>query len=386
MNPLFNLESIYVANIIGIILLAVMIVCNLWRLQSKTHANMNLLAMMFLTLLSCVADPISYTMKGLPGLLPKIAVYATSTWLFAANMLSVFCWNRFLAYYLNGSMSRKTRRMLNVTVSIGLLLLVINFFHPIVFSIDADNLYSREKFYFFFLIIDYLLVINSLITYYKSKRNGGILKFFPIWVYIVPILLGGVIQSLFYGISVVPTSIAISIAGILASLQNEMIYRDALTGIFNRAYLDYKLNKFAKRPNKQSITGLMLDLNGFKKINDDLGHSVGDEALIATTRILQRAVGSHGLVTRYAGDEFILLINTQDDDEIQTHIDRIQNLFDEYNQANEKPYKLSASIGSHKLNLKEESVDSFINTIDFRMYENKKAFYASHRVLDRRKH
>jgi diguanylate cyclase (GGDEF)-like protein len=236
------------------------------------------------------------------------------------------------------------------------------------------------------LIIDYLLVINSLITYYKSKRNGGILKFFPIWVYIVPILLGGVIQSLFYGISVVPTSIAISIAGILASLQNEMIYRDALTGIFNRAYLDYKLNKFAKRPNKQSITGLMLDLNGFKKINDDLGHSVGDEALIATTRILQRAVGSHGIVIRYAGDEFIVLINTQDDSETQTYIDRIQKLFEKYNQDSEKPYKLTASIGSHKLNLKEESVDSFINTIDSRMYENKKAFYASHRVLDRRKH
>ena len=79
MNPLFNLESIYVANIIGIILIAVMIVCNLWRLQSKTHANMNLLAMMFLTLVSCIADPISYTMKGLPGLLPKIAVYAANT-------------------------------------------------------------------------------------------------------------------------------------------------------------------------------------------------------------------------------------------------------------------------------------------------------------------
>ena len=386
MNPLFNLESIYVANIIGIILLAVMIVCNLWRLQSKTHANMNLLAMMFLTLLSCIADPISYTMKGLPGVLPKIAVYVTSTWLFAANMLAVFCWNRFLAYYLNGSISKVSRRLLNATVSIGLLILVINFFYPIVFSINEENLYSREKFYSFFLIIDYLLVINSLFTYYKSKRNGGILKFFPIWVYIVPILMGGVVQSLFYGISVVPTSIAISIAGILASLQNEMIYRDALTGVFNRAYLDYKLNKFAKRPNKQRITGLMLDLNGFKKINDDFGHSVGDEALIATTRLLQKAVGSHGLVIRYAGDEFIVLINTQDDSETQTHIDRIQRLFEKYNQENKKPYKLSASIGSHKLNLKEESVDTFINTIDSRMYENKKAFYATNRVLDRRKH
>ena len=179
MNPLFNLESIYVTNIIGIVLIAVLIICNLWRLQSKTPANRNLLAMMFLALSGCLADPISYTMKGLPGLGPKIAVYATRSWLFAANMLAVFFWNRFLAYYLNGSMSKKTRRMLNATVATGIALLLANLFYPIIFSIDENNLYTRQSLYFFFLIVDYLLVVNSLFTYYKSKRKGGVLKFFP---------------------------------------------------------------------------------------------------------------------------------------------------------------------------------------------------------------
>ena len=384
MNPLFNLESIYVTNIVGIVLIAVLIICNLWRLQSKTPANKNLLAMMFLALSSCLADPISYTMKGLPGFGPKIAVYATSTWLFSANMLTVFFWNRFLAYYLNGSISKKTRRLLNATVATGIAILLINLFYPIIFSIDENNLYTRKGFYFFFLTVDYLLVVNSLFTYYKSKKRGGILKFFPIWVYIVPIIIGGFVQSFFYGISVIPTSIAISIAGILASLQNEMIYRDALTGIFNRTYLDYQLKKFSKRP-KQSITGLMLDLNDFKRINDELGHTVGDEALVATTRILQKAIGSLGSVIRYAGDEFIVLINTQDDTQINDRIEKIQQLFDKHNANNEKKYTLSASIGYHKLDLKNESVDTFINTIDSRMYESKKAFYATHKVMDRRK-
>ncbi len=384
MNPLFNLESIYVTNIVGIVLIVVLIICNLWRLQSKTPANKNLLAMMFLALSSCLADPISYTMKGLPGFGPKIAVYATSTWLFSANMLTVFFWNRFLAYYLNGSISKKTRRLLNATVATGIAILLINLFYPIVFSIDENNHYTRKGFYYFFLTVDYLLVVNSLFTYYKSKKRGGILKFFPIWVYIVPIIIGGFVQSFFYGISVIPTSIAISIAGILASLQNEMIYRDALTGIFNRTYLDYQLKKFSKRP-KQSITGLMLDLNDFKRINDELGHMVGDEALVATTRILQKAVGSLGSVIRYAGDEFIVLINTQDDAQINDRIERIQQLFDKFNAGNEKKYTLSASIGYHKLDPKNESVDTFINTIDSRMYESKKAFYATHKVLDRRK-
>ena len=384
MSPLFNLESIYVANIIGIVLIIILIICNLWRLQSKTSANKNLVLMMFFALTSCIADPISYTMKGIPGLMPKIAVYATSTWLFAANMLAVLCWVRFLGYYLNGSITRRHKIALNAIIVAGVTVLIVNLFHPIVFSIDENNLYKRKAFYFFFTAIDYLLVINSLFTYYRSKQRGGVLKFFPIWVYIVPIFIGGIIQSLFYGISVIPTSIAISIAGILASLQNEMIYRDALTGVFNRTYLDYQLKKFAKRP-KLKITGIMLDLNDFKRINDELGHSVGDEALIATTRILQRSINSMGNVMRYAGDEFIIFINTQDDDTIESCIKRIRYNFDKFNDEMNKPYKLSASMGFCKLDFAKMQIDDFINTIDNRMYEDKKAFYTQNKFYDRRK-
>ena len=100
MEPLFNLESIYVTNVIGIVLIAVMIVCNLWRFQTRSRADRNLLLMMFLALTSCIADPISYSMKGVPGILPKISVYVTSSWLFAANMLASFFWVRFLSFHL----------------------------------------------------------------------------------------------------------------------------------------------------------------------------------------------------------------------------------------------------------------------------------------------
>ena len=385
MNPLFNLESIYVANIIGIVLIVVMIVCNLWRLQNRDHANRSLILMMFFALTSCIADPIAYTMKGLPGILPKITVYITSTWLFAANMLAVACWNRFLVYYLNGSIKRKNHIALTVIVSIGIAILVLNLFFPLVFSIDENNLYKRSCLYYFFVIVDYLLVVNSLFTYYRSKKRGGVLKFFPIWVYIVPIIIGGVVQSLFYGVSVVPTSIAISIAGVLASLQNEMIYRDSLTGIFNRTYMDYLLSKFAKRSFRQKVTGIMLDLNGFKHINDELGHSVGDEALIATTRILQKSINSMGNVMRYAGDEFIIFINTQDDEAIESCIKKIRQNFDKFNDEMNKPYKLSASMGFCKLDFSKMQIDDFINTIDNRMYEDKKAFYTQNKFYDRRK-
>ena len=216
MNPVFNLQSIYVANIIGIVLIAVIIICNLWRLQSRDPSNRSLLIMMFVALTSCIADPVSYTMKGLPGTLPRIIVYATSTWLFAANMLATCCWVKFIAYYLKGGMSKKTSFAMNTVVAIGLLFLSINLFKPIVFSIDQNNLYTRTALYYYYVVIDYLLVINSIFSYYKSKREGGMLKFFPIWIYIVPIIIGGVVQSAFYGISVIPTSIAIATDSVIS--------------------------------------------------------------------------------------------------------------------------------------------------------------------------
>lgn len=384
MEPLFNLESIFVTNVIGIVLIAVMIVCNLWRFQTRSRADKNLLMMMFLALTSCIADPFSYATKGMPGLLPRIVVYATSTWLFAANMLAGFFWVRFLSFHLNGGMPRFSRIALNAVVSLGLLLLLVNFFVPIVFSIDDNNLYSRSYLYSFFLIVDYLLIVNSLVTYFKAKARGGFLKFFPIWVYIVPIVIGGVVQSLYYGISVIPTSIAVSIAGVLASLQNEMIYHDQLTGLFNRYYLHYLLKKYVDRP-KLNITGFMIDLNGFKHINDELGHAVGDDALYMSARILKSAVNNEGSVVRYAGDEFVILLNTQDDVVIEKCIAKIRDGFDKFNKNESKPYKLFVSIGFHKFDMKTESVDTFINIIDARMYEDKKAFYASHAGMDRRK-
>ena len=162
-----------------------------------------------------------------------------------------------------------------------------------------------------------------------------------------------------------------------------MIYHDQLTGLFNRSYLLYLLEKNAATP-KFNITGVMIDLNGFKHINDEFGHAVGDDALVMSARILQSAVGNAGCVIRYAGDEFIILLNTQNREDVENCIAKIRDSFDKFNNAGVKPYSLFVSIGRHKFDMKNESVDTFINVIDARMYEDKKAFYAAHSEMNRR--
>ena len=61
----------------------------------------------------------------------------------------------------------------------------------------------------------------------------------------------------------------------------------------------------------------MIDLNGFKQINDNYGHAEGDLALCIVADLLLKSFSEYGVVTRYAGDEFVIMLNTTDDQLIQ---------------------------------------------------------------------
>ena len=385
MQPTFDLLTIFIANILGIILIGVLIAGNLWRFRDKTPENITLMVLMLLTLSNCISDPVSYYFDGKPGAVARFIIYAANAWLYTSIMLTGLCWMRFLAIHLNGKFSQMHQGVLLVFIGAGVFLMCANFIQPIVFSVDSNNVYRRQAWYWYYLAVDYGILIDSLIFYGKTRMKGGILKTFPMWVYFVPTLIGALIQSFCYGVSVVAATLAISVAGILASLQNEQIFRDHLTGLFNRNYLEFLLRKYP-RIREYKITGIMLNLNNFKKINRTYGHAEGDHVLGKTAQILQAAVGDIGLVTRYSGDEFIVLLKTQSDPIVKTCLEQINNHIDQYNYHNHSEYLLSAAIGTCKLDSNTPNLDDFINELDKRMFENKSEFYTRFAQFDRRAH
>jgi diguanylate cyclase (GGDEF)-like protein len=385
MQPTFDLLTICIANILGIILIGVLIAGNIWRFRDKTPENMTLMLLMFLTLSNCITDPVSYYFDGKPGDVARAIIYLSNAWLYTSIMLTGLCWMRFLAIHLNGRFSQLHQGVLLVFIGAGAFLMLANFAQPIVFSVDSNNVYRRQAWYWYYLAVDYGILIDSLVFYGKTRMKGGILKSFPMWAYFVPTLIGALIQSFCYGVSVVAATLAISVAGILASLQNEQIFRDHLTGLFNRNYLEFLLRKYP-RIREYKITGIMLNLNNFKKINRTYGHAEGDHVLGKTAQILQAAVGDIGLVTRYSGDEFIVLLKTQSDPIVKTCLEQINNHIDQYNYHNHSEYLLSAAIGTCKLDSNTPNLDDFINELDKRMFENKSEFYTRFAQFDRRSH
>lgn len=100
-------------------------------------------------------------------------------------------------------------------------------------------------------------------------------------------------------------SSAIESSTLLTQLR-ETATLDGLTGLMNRRALDVELEVWTQKPGQLSL--LFIDLDDFKMINDTHGHDAGDRVLIATARRIEAIVQDTGMVARFGGDEFVVLL------------------------------------------------------------------------------
>jgi len=108
-------------------------------------------------------------------------------------------------------------------------------------------------------------------------------------------------------------------------IEETLAYRathDTLTGLLNREQLDIELERVHHLPEPWAL--LFLDLNGFKDVNDGLGHSIGDEVLRIVARRLSAATRPDDIVARFGGDEFCVLASVAERDTAVTIAQRLR--------------------------------------------------------------
>ncbi len=379
----FNFLSIYTANFLGFMLAITLFVGNGWRWKRNDRENTLFIFMLVLMVINCISEPLAFSITAKPGYAVRTLLFVTDTWTYAANLMASATWVIFLAYHLTGRINKLHVAFINTIVAAGLLLLFINLFIPVVFRIDAFNNYSRMPTYFGYLVADFVMMLDSLVTYIYIRLKGRRLRFFFFWVYILPIIPGVIIQTKHYGLSLMCPCMVISLAGLMSTLQNELIFKDKLTGIYNRYYLD-QLGEEVHNDRTAEYTFVMIDINDFKSINDRFGHLTGDQAIIDTADILTKAVGSAGSAIRYAGDEFVVVLSTHNQIDTDIFIANIRKGFEEFNALDHRPYKLNVSMGHSIANLRETSMDEIMNHIDRLMYEDKTRYYQTHSTMSRR--
>ena len=93
---------------------------------------------------------------------------------------------------------------------------------------------------------------------------------------------------------------------------------------------------------------------------------------------MSRAVVSDGIVIRFAGDEFIIILHRSKDIDLEAYKAKLQAKVDEYNKTSGKPYALSTAIGGKIIDVNRENVNDLVTGIDVLMYEDKEKYYQTH--------
>jgi len=367
------LREVYVADMLGIFLILGAVLSGAWKLQKKNGEDKVLQGVIILVFTACIADAITFTVDGRLGDWFRILSIITNYILFLSNVAIGPLWVMLISLHINGSVSKFQKIFMTTICGFIFVMMTLNLFNPIIFEINEQNQYTRGPLFMIKNLLEVILMADGVIIYLVSRYKSGGVKFFPVLQFVTPIFVCVCLQMFYYGISTIWVGIAVGYTSLMLALQNENIFIDKLTGLYNRYYLD-KISGELKR--KRKITMMMLDMNDFKGINDNFGHSQGDDALVSLAEVLQKTVGSEGTVVRYAGDEFVIILNGGDEKTAKAFKQLIKKNLDEFNAHSKKKYKLSASIGVGVFDLEKNNVDRILKKIDKLMYEDKHAYYA----------
>ncbi|XZE44329.1 putative bifunctional diguanylate cyclase/phosphodiesterase [Pirellulaceae bacterium SH467] len=123
---------------------------------------------------------------------------------------------------------------------------------------------------------------------------------------------------------------------------------DALTGLANRLKFNDRLSASLRscQTNNESVAVMIIDLDEFKYINDTLGHPAGDDLIRVIGRRLTSVIGTHGLVARYGGDEFAVILDSMPKERcVESYVNSLQEAICEPVFLEGSPYRVSSSLG-----------------------------------------
>ncbi|AWK50000.1 diguanylate cyclase [Clostridium beijerinckii] len=144
-------------------------------------------------------------------------------------------------------------------------------------------------------------------------------------------------------------------------------YSDKLTGLKNRAYMEKILNELDKNE-EESYYIIMGDLNGLKLTNDALSHVEGDKLLKIVSRILKENCAYDDVISRWGGDEFIILIKNKDEVYVSNLIDKIRGKCENEEKFH---FKISIALGYAGSYEENSNIEAVMGLAEKRMYRNK---------------
>ena len=266
----------------------------------------------------------------------------------------------------------------------SLILYIISIWTGTTFYIDSEGHYQRGPLFFGDLIASYAYVACGIVFAVAKAVKADNLserhKYTTMATAIIPTIILGIVNNVLpfpYGLPTVFYGIIVSLLIMFASSSAGRVTRDGLTGLLNRFAFDRLLSQTINRSSHNDSTRLWLlviDINGFKGINDTYGHAVGDDVLIKLAATLEKVCKDFdATVGRWGGDEFIAYMETGEDMIAQNLWQTLKARV--ATDCNDDPrFTVSVSVGMAKLR-EYETMKHLFEEADHKLYEDKKKFH-----------
>ena len=376
---MINTEEIVIVNTAGVLVLLVSLLSRIDNRKNRHLSDHLFDTMIGITLGALAAETASFLLDGVPGRWNYYLQYFLNAYLFLASCSVGMLWVLYVNDRIYHSRQQLRRWLLPVAVPVALIavLLVCDLFGAgFIFSISERNVYQRGA----LVALTYLAVFAdygiSLAMAIAAVRRNNHVRFFPVPYFVVPCVLGTVVQSLRYGLSVGWFCVSLAFLFVQLHLYNENAFVDDMSGLYNRKYYDCVIRKLASSRKRGIVSGIMLDVNQFKDINDRFGHSAGDDAIRNLGRILSEITTERNIAFRQAGDEFVIISIGAGKQEAEQLMELLTQKVEAFNASSGKPYRLSLAMGYTIWDEEKFDPDAFLHRMDMQMYMSKDLYYA----------
>ena len=354
--------------------------------QDYSMDNLILKKIIWVCLIMCVSHGIVGSLNGYAdeqwrGII-HVVMHIGRIIYYSTLPIIVFLWVTYVKVRLHliSNLGERYNLVLGIPIFLILLVIVTNPFTEFMFTISEDNIYSRGQGVYLHWIVVWGYVLLSIIdlvrAMVRADNNFKRRIISPLFSFAIAPAVASMIQMILPGTSLTQVGITISIIVIFLDMQQNQITTDVLTGLNNR----HGFNKFIYTTmnfypdNRVSV--FLLDLNGFKQINDKYGHVTGDLALQEVSTLLKYIVQSFSgkcYLSRFGGDEFTIVAYNAEQTAIQQLQQSIISCFEERNQTTTELYTLHVSVGQASGICKcPQDIERLLEEADKVMYQQKK--------------
>jgi len=369
------LESVQ-TNLISILILLIIYFSLIKHAHKKYYLNKLFYILLWSNIAILCIDSSTVFFSGHTSLISRAMMMFSLSASYIFHIVIIMFW----MFYISFNIEQSTKGFKYVVLVAGPLLAVqiiytlLSLTGNYIFYIDANNVGYRGNLFFLSPLIGAVLLVITLSYIIFNRFKIAKTDFWALIVFPIPTVIAAVLQLMYSTLNIMWPSMVLSILIVYIYIQSRMTNTDALTGVYNRREYEYQIAyRLNNRKQNRIISGIMIDINDFKQINDDYCHRVGDVALVQLVGILRNSVRKDDFIARIGGDEFVVIIESQNEAVLYEITSRISKNLAIFNSKTDHDYQLSISMGFGVYDeQKYISFQDFFEELDHRMYDSKK--------------